>query len=74
MAEDNAYWEERCLARFNKFLGFSTAWHEEEILGFIKRFNVRRQKGKEKGGSGTTKFDKEMKKLEWSVTDTGRKK
>ena len=62
------------MARFSKFLGFSTTGHEEEILGFMKRFNVGRQKGKGKGGDRTTKFDRERKKLVWNVTDTGRKK
>ena len=62
------------MARFSKFLGFSTSGHEEEILGFLKRFNVGRQKGKGKGGDRITKFDREMKKLAWNVTDTTRKK
>ena len=62
------------MARFSKFLGFSTVGHEEEILGFMKRFNVGRQGGKGKEGDRPTKFDKEMKKLAWNMTDTGRKK
>ena len=87
LAEDTESWEESCLARFSKFLGFSTSGHEEEILEFLKRFNVgrRRGKGKKGGGGGgwgggggparrITKFDREMKKLAWNVTDTIRKK
>ena len=74
IVEETDSWEESCLTRFSKFLGFSTAGHEEEILGFMKRFNAGRQKGKGKGGDRTTKFDREMKKLAWNVTDTGRKK
>ena len=74
IVEEIDSWEESCLARFSKFLGFSTSGHEEEILGFMKRFNVGRQKGKGKGGDRTTKFDREMKKLAWNVTDTARKK
>ena len=50
IAEETDSWEENCLARFSKFLGFLTSGHEEEILGFMKRFNVGRQKGKGKGG------------------------
>ena len=74
LAEDTVSWEESCLARFSKFLGFSTSGHEEEILEFLKRFNVGRRKGKGKGGNRITKFDREMKKLAWNVTDTIRKK
>ena len=70
----NTSWEESCLARFSKFFGFSAARHEEEILGFMKRFNARRQKGEGKGGDGNTKFVREMKKLEWNVTVARRKK
>ena len=62
------------MARFNKFLGFSTTGHKEEILGFMKRLNARRQKGKGKGGDRTTKFDREIKKLVWNVTYMGKEK
>ena len=74
IVEENASCEESCLARFSKFLGFSIAGHEEEILGFMKRFNAGRQKGNGKGGDKPTKFNREMKKLVWNVTDMGRKK
>ena len=74
LAEDTESWEESCLARFSKFLGFSTSGHEEEILEFLKRFNIGRRRGKGKGGDRITKFDREMKKLAWNVTDTIRKK
>ena len=74
LSEVTDSWDESCLARFSKFLGFSTAGHEEEILEFLKRFNAGRKRGKEKGGDRTTKFDREMKKLAWNVTDTIRKK
>ena len=57
LAEDTESWEESRLARFSKFLGFSTSGHKEEILEFLKRFNVGRKKGKGKegGGGGGTK-------------------
>ena len=74
LVEDTVSWEESCLARFSKFLGFSTSGHEEEILEFLKRFNVGRKRGKGQGGNRITKFDREMKKLAWNVTDTIRKK
>ena len=74
LAEDTESWEESCLARFSKLLGFSISGHEEDILEFLKRFNVGRKRGKGKGGDRITKFDREMKKLAWNVTDTIRKK
>ena len=74
LAENTESWEESCLARFIKFLGFSISGHEEEILEFLKWFNVGRKRGKGKGGDRITKFDREMKKLAWNVTDTIRKK
>ena len=45
LAEDTESWEESCLARFCKLLGFSTSGHEEDILEFLKRFNVGRKRG-----------------------------
>ena len=74
LAEDTESWEESCLARFSKLLGFSISGHEEDILEFLKRFNVGRKRGKGKGGDRITKFDREMKKLAWNVTDTIKKK
>ena len=74
LAEDTVSWEESCMAKFSKFLGFSTSGHEEEILEFLKRFNVGRRRGKGKVGNRITKFDREMKKLAWNVTDKIRKK
>ena len=40
----------------------------------MTRINSRRQKKKGKGGAVSTKFDRELKKLEWNVMDSGRKK
>ena len=45
LAEDTESWEESCLARFSKLLGFSISGHEEDILEFLKRFNVGRKRG-----------------------------
>ena len=33
-------WEESCLVRFSKFLGFSTVGYEELILDFMNRINT----------------------------------
>ena len=40
----------------------------------MTKINSRRQKSKGKEGSVSTKFDRELKKLEWNVIDKGRKK
>ena len=57
-----------------EFLGFPIEGFEEEILELMSRISSRRQKGKGKGGAVSTKFDRELKKLEWNVMDSGRKK
>ena len=67
-------WEESCLAKFSEFLGFPIEGFKEEILELMNRINSRRQKRKGKGGAVSTKFDRELKKLEWNVMDSGRKK
>ena len=70
--EAKGSWEESCLARFSKFLGFSTVRYEELILDFMNKINTSRQKIKGKGGARTTKFDRELKKLAWNVKDKER--
>ena len=35
----------------------------------LKKISSRRKKGKGKGGQISTTFDKEMKKLEWTIRD-----
>ena len=45
IVEEIDSWEESCLARFSKFLGFSTAGHEEEILGFMQGAKRVKEKG-----------------------------
>ena len=67
-------WEESCLAKFSEFLGFPIEGFKEEFLELMTRINSRRQKRKGKGGAVSTKFDRELKKLEWNVMDSGRKK
>ena len=67
-------WEESCLAKFSEFLGFPIVDFKEEILELMTRIKSRRQKRKGKGGAVSTKFDRELKKLEWNVMDSGRKK
>ena len=71
---DTVLWEESCLAKFSEFLGFPTEGFKEEILEFMTKINSRRQTGKGKKGSVSTKFGNELEKLEWNVMDKGRKK
>ena len=63
-------WDDSCLARFNKFLGFSTEGFEGEILNLLLRTKKRREQNN-KGTTMSTKFDREMKKLEWSINYNG---
>ena len=60
-------WDDSCLARFNKFLGFSTEGFEGELLNLLLRTKRRREQNIKKDISRTTKFDRELKKLEWSL-------
>ena len=69
---------ESCLLRFNKFLGMSSKWYEDEVLDLMYKISDRRQKGKGKEMHGTTKFDREIKKTsmdnarKWEVIKRGR--
>ena len=54
-------WDDSCLARFSKFLGFSTEGFEGEILNLLLRTKRRREQNLKKGSSGSTKFDCELK-------------
>ena len=50
-------WDDNCLARFNKFLGFSMEGFEGEILNLLLRTKRRREQSNKRGTIGTTKFD-----------------
>ena len=67
-------WDDSCLARFSKFLGFSTEGFEGEILNLLLRNKRRREQNIKKDISGSTKFDRELKKLEWSINYKGARK
>ncbi|RVW68019.1 hypothetical protein CK203_064832 [Vitis vinifera] len=67
-------WDDSCLARFSKFLGFSTEGFEGEILNLLLRNKRRREQNIKKDISGSTKFDRELKKLEWSINYKGATK
>ena len=67
-------WDDNCLARFSTFLGFSMEGFEGEILNLLLRTKRRREQNNKKGTSGSTKFDRELKKLEWSINYNGARK
>ena len=67
-------WDNSCLARFSKFLGFSMEGFEGEILNLLLRTKRRREQNNKKGTLGSIKFDCELKKLEWSINYNGARK
>ncbi|RVW88355.1 hypothetical protein CK203_040950 [Vitis vinifera] len=60
--------EDSCL-KFNKFLGFSTEGFEGEILNLLLRMKNRREQSKRRGISISTRFERELKKLETKIQD-----
>ena len=62
------------MARFSKFLGFSTEGFEGEILNLLLRTKRKKEQNIKKGISGATKFDRELKKLEWFINYNGARK
>ena len=69
--DQGSSWDDSSLAKFSKTLGFSTDGVEGEILKLLLRLKTRRDQGKKKGISGMTRFDREVKKLEWSINYEG---
>ena len=67
-------WDDSCLARFSKFLGFSMEGSEGEILNLLLKTKRRREQNIKKDISGSTKFDCELKKLVWSINYKGARK
>ena len=69
-----ASWEESDLARFSKFLGFSTEGLEKDILEFLVKIRKRRERVHSKVLLEISRFERELKKLECSVNYEGGKK
>ena len=69
--EDQINWEESSLVKFSQFLGFSTECLENEILSFLGRIKKRREKIVGKGLLETSRFEREIKRLECSVNYEG---
>ena len=64
-------WGDSCLAKLKKSLGFLAEGVEGEILKLLVRLKNRRDQGKKRGISGTTRFEQELKKLECSINYHG---
>ena len=62
-------WENGCLQIFSNFLGFSVKGNEEEIFNLMNSICERRNNQKGKGAHVPTKFDRELKKLQWNVKE-----
>ena len=60
----NSSLDDSSLAKFSKSLGFTTEGVEGEILKLLLRLKNIRDQGKKRGTLGTTRFDREVKKLE----------
>ena len=65
---------ERRVACINLVNGLSIKGFEGEFLKLISKINQRRIKGEEKGVNAPTKFDREMKILEWTIKDRDNRK
>ncbi|RVX01885.1 Transposon TX1 uncharacterized 149 kDa protein [Vitis vinifera] len=69
--EDQLNWEESSLIKFSHFLGFSTEGLEKDILNFLGKIRKRREKIVDKGLLETSRFERELKRLECSVNMKG---
>ena len=68
-------WEESDLARFSKFLGFSTEGLEKDIFEFLVKIRKRRERVHSKTLLEKSKFERELKRLECSINyERGAKK
>lgn len=67
-------WEESDLARFSKFLGFSTERLEKDILEFLVKIRKRRERVHSKTLLEKSKFERELKRLDCSINYEGGKK
>ena len=67
-------WEESDLARFSKFLGFSTKGLEKDMLEFLVKIRNRRERVHSKVLLEKSRFERELKRLECSINyEEGRR-
>ncbi|KAL6331982.1 hypothetical protein AAG906_020335 [Vitis piasezkii] len=74
--KDMELWNYSCLAKFFHCLGMPTEGCERDILKLLHKMRDRRDRsenlsGKKRKGQRTSRFDRELKKLEWSVNYSG---
>ena len=74
--KDMESWNYSCLAKFCHCLGMSIEGCERDILKLLHKMRDRRDRsenlsGKKRKGQRTSRFDRELKKLEWSVNYSG---
>ena len=74
--KDEESWRYSCLARFYQCLGMPSEGSESEILKLLNRIRERKDCferiiGKKRKGQRPSRFDRELKKLEWSVNYGG---
>ena len=74
--EDEESWRYSCLVRFCQCLGMPSEGFEREILQLLNKIREKRDcservTGKKRKGKGLSRFDRELKKLEWSVNYGG---
>ena len=67
-------WEKSDLAKFSKFLGFSTEGLEKDIMEFLVKIRKRRESVHSKTFLEKSKFERELKRLECSINyEKGKK-
>ena len=74
--KDMESWNYSCLAKFFHCLGMPTEGCERDILKLLYKMRDRRDRsenlsGKKRKGHRTSRFDRELKKLNWSVNYSG---
>ena len=62
------------MVKFSHFLGFSTEGMEKEILSFLGKIRKKREKTVGKGLLETSRFEREIKRLECFVNYEGESK
>ena len=62
-------WEDSCLEKFSKFLGYPVDGLEDEILDLVHGIDTKRKKGKAKECLSLSKFDRELNKLKLSLKE-----
>ena len=67
--QEEISWEESCLIKFSKCMGLPTKGFEEEIVDLMTRVSGRRFTDKGKWVQSSTKFDRELKRLKWTVKE-----